>query len=150
MAYALGLPKELTSLVYDMVDMDYETRGWRTEAQQRYKKRRVFDMTGKVSTFGFWFDADHRSAQETGFKPHRISAHSFPEFEAVFDYDEDDAGVVDVDSGQWHYHAPCAGQSPEISIVDPARWARSRRVVRFDRPRFHASRAYELDRRKIS
>ena len=120
MAYALGLPKHLTDLLYDMVDMDYETRGWRTEMQETATRsvRSSFDASGDREVFRCHITHD-AAVGRTGRIGRRINALGLEEYTAYFDYDEDDDGVCDVDSSRW-YFGHRAARETKIIVTNPS------------------------------
>ena len=123
MAYALGLPSELTALLCGMVDWRYETRGWRSEMQTSHNTRRAFAADGTRLVYNCMFT--HNAPSQIGRLQQRINAKGLEEFEAVYDWDEDDNGVIDVDSGRWYfYHQPA--RKPEIVVDNPAKTLRGR------------------------
>ena len=123
MAYALGLPSELTALIQSMVDWDYETRGWRTEMQASCKSRQAVAANGTRIVHGCEFGNDNPLALFTIRHPSQqhVDTQGFEQFEAAFDWDEDDDGVIDVDSGRWEiYHR--TAYKPTIVVNIPAKY----------------------------
>ena len=137
MAYALGLPSEITAIIQDMWDIDYETRGWRAEMQNEHKKnnKRSSLFSGRVLVlphgdykhyqYGFEFSNGYYPNYTNKYKK-RIHAQGFEQFEAEFVWDEDDNGVIDVDSGRWEIHHQPAFK-PAISVGNPLKYLSGKR-----------------------
>ena len=125
MAYALGLPSELTALLQDMVDWDYETRGWRSEMQANYNTHRAIAANGTCLVHGCEFDQDAPSQAYRRISQVRINARGFEESVAFFEWDEDDDGVIDVDSGKWYFYQRAA-HNPTIQKDDPGKFRSSK------------------------